>query len=679
MTGLVRGLIATVALALPLAAQGGVDMGPHGAPHGPLTPAVVHERWSEAALDALGALPIQAGGRVKPLSTHAGFTLLRLAGRRSVEDAAGERLGPDAFLLETLVRPESAARLPLFLVAESAAIDAIGLDGSLKKRRARWSFDELRPALPRLFELAHDWSRIEAPQRSATQQQTVQLAEAVDQFLDLGGFLDFARVELPVVRDSALAELLGADSGRAHFSELVAAAPAVGQLYRTLSTSDDPLEREELRGIDGVLRLAAELGRSADGLALVPPAGSADEAPEWRTPGDILTAALDGAPASEAELAALRGFEALAAAIDNDSAESALALLTASTRAAAEARGEAGKLDLERSYYGAKPLMWALMAFLVAFVAATATWLRPKARLPYRLCTTLAWTGLALLTLAIAVRCVIRGRPPVSTLYETVLFVTATAVLLALVTEAIDRRRIAASAAAALGAVGLFLASGYEKLDAKDTMPELVAVLDTNFWLATHVTSITIGYAAGMLAALLGSAYVVMRLLRRRDAAPETFRALARMVYGTLCFGLLFSLVGTILGGLWANDSWGRFWGWDPKENGALLICLTMTAILHGRMGGHLKELGICVAAAFGGSVVAFSWWGVNLLGVGLHSYGFTSGIARALWTYYGLQWAICALGVVVWYRAKVEARTRGEERRPKLEAIEPALDKSAA
>ena len=103
------------------------------------------------------------------------------------------------------------------------------------------------------------------------------------------------------------------------------------------------------------------------------------------------------------------------------------------------------------------------------------------------------------------------------------------------------------------------------------------------------------------------------------------------MTYGVLCFALLFSVVGTILGGIWANESWGRFWGWDPKENGALLICLSQLAILHARMGGFLKPFGVAMAAIVAGCVVAFSWWGVNLLGVGLHSYGFTGGILTAL------------------------------------------------
>ncbi|MEZ5977268.1 MAG: cytochrome c biogenesis protein CcsA [Planctomycetota bacterium] len=663
-------LAASLALLAPVATAG--RQGPPVAEqHGLATPtddgwrAVDPQPWSEDVTAALGALPVQEGGRVKPLSTLAGFTLLRLAGRRSVETPDGAKLGPDAFLAELLVRPDFASRLPLFLVAEGAAIDAIGLDASVKKRRARWSFDELRPAVPKLFELAHDWSNVEPARRTSTQQQVVQLAEAVHRFLDLAGFLDFARMDVPVAKDSRLAQVVGAWDGRASFADLVAAGPEIGALYRELAAADDPLAREALRSIDSVLRLAAELGRAADGLALVPPAGSAADEPTWLTPSELLAAALDGERASDAQVVALRGLQSLARAESDEQAGTALAKLAASTRADADRRGETRSLDLERAYYRAKPLTYATVLFVLAFVVAALTWLRPRSRALHRAANLLAWSGTAFLVGAIAVRCVIRARPPVSTLYETVLFVTAVGAIVALVIELIDRRRIAVSAAAALGVVGLFLATGYEKLDAKDTMPELVAVLDTNFWLATHVTSITVGYAAGMLAALLGSVYVVMRLVRRRDAAPDTFRALGRMVYGTLCFGLFFALVGTILGGLWANESWGRFWGWDPKENGALLICLAMTAILHGRMSGHLRELGVCVAAAFGGTVVAFSWWGVNLLGVGLHSYGFTSGVSKALWTYYLVQWGVCALGLVVWWMDHHGRRT----------ASAPALD----
>jgi ABC-type transport system involved in cytochrome c biogenesis permease subunit len=150
----------------------------------------------------------------------------------------------------------------------------------------------------------------------------------------------------------------------------------------------------------------------------------------------------------------------------------------------------------------------------------------------------------------------------------------------------------------------------------------LQAVLDTNFWLATHVVAITLGYASTFVAGLLAIIYIV-RGVFTTTLKDQTSKALARMVYGIVCFATLFSFVGTVLGGIWADQSWGRFWGWDPKENGALLIVIWNALILHARWGGMVRERGIMTLAVVGNIITSFSWFGVNMLGIGLHSYGF--------------------------------------------------------
>lgn len=152
-------------------------------------------------------------------------------------------------------------------------------------------------------------------------------------------------------------------------------------------------------------------------------------------------------------------------------------------------------------------------------------------------------------------------------------------------------------------------------------MQAMRAVLDSNFWLGTHVVTITLGYAATFLAGFLAIVYVIRRALNILDRTNAN--ALGRMVYGILCFAILLSFVGTVLGGIWGDQSWGRFWGWDPKENGALMIVIWNAIILHARWGGIVKVRGIMLLAIFGNLVTAFSWFGVNMLGVGLHSYGF--------------------------------------------------------
>ena len=121
---------------------------------------------------------------------------------------------------------------------------------------------------------------------------------------------------------------------------------------------------------------------------------------------------------------------------------------------------------------------------------------------------------------------------------------------------------------------------------------------------------------------VLAIVYIV-RGVFTRSLDKATADALARMVYGIVCFATLFSLVGTILGGIWADQSWGRFWGWDPKENGALIIVIWNAIILHARWGGLVRQRGLMALAVFGNIVTSWSWFGVNMLGVGLHSYGF--------------------------------------------------------
>ena len=158
-------------------------------------------------------------------------------------------------------------------------------------------------------------------------------------------------------------------------------------------------------------------------------------------------------------------------------------------------------------------------------------------------------------------------------------------------------------------------------------MEMMRAVLDSNFWLATHVVTITIGYSSTYLAGMLGIAWVVRRHLPLKPD-PAASKALSELAYGVIAFSLFFSFIGTVLGGIWADQSWGRFWGWDPKENGALLLVLWTTLVLHARRAGTVGKTGVAVGCVISLVVVMLAWFGINLLGDGLHAYGFTEGIA---------------------------------------------------
>ena len=235
----------------------------------------------------------------------------------------------------------------------------------------------------------------------------------------------------------------------------------------------------------------------------------------------------------------------------------------------------------------------------------------------------------------------LEDRPPVTNLYSSALFVGWGSVLLCIFLERIYKNGIGSVAAGAIGFSTLLIAQSLAL--SGDTLEMMRAVLDSNFWLATHVVTVTIGYSATYLAGFLALIYVTRGVLTK-SLDKATADSLARMVYGIVCFATFFSFIGTVLGGIWADQPWGRFWGWDPKENGALIIVLWNALILHARWGGLVRTRGLMNLAIFGNVVTSWSWFGVNMLGVGLHSYGFMDAAFWSLLIFVGSQMAFIGI-----------------------------------
>ncbi|MDZ4851466.1 MAG: cytochrome c biogenesis protein CcsA [Pirellulaceae bacterium] len=253
--------------------------------------------------------------------------------------------------------------------------------------------------------------------------------------------------------------------------------------------------------------------------------------------------------------------------------------------------------------------------------------------------------------IAIASRVYITERAPVISLYSSAVFIGCMAVLFGLIVEMLFPLRIGLLIGSVLGSTTLLVSWG---LETSDTMPVLEAVLDTQFWLATHVQCITLGYVATFFAGFLGI-LAIMHRLTAIGATPrgqfsgmqaEIHRILIRLLYGTVCVAIFFSFTGTVLGGLWADDSWGRFWGWDPKENGALMIVLWNAILLHARWDKLVRDQGIALLAVGGNIMTAWSWFGTNQLGIGLHSYGFTSTVLMILAWFVLTQIIIISVGL---------------------------------
>jgi ABC-type transport system involved in cytochrome c biogenesis permease subunit len=301
------------------------------------------------------------------------------------------------------------------------------------------------------------------------------------------------------------------------------------------------------------------------------------------------------------------------------------------------------KADQEFFFSTMQPFYKATVIYVLALVLALLSWfnLSDWLRRSAFYLIGLAW---AIHTFGLVFRMYLEGRPPVTNLYSSAIFIGWGAVILGMVLEKIYRDGIGCVVASFAGFVTLIIAHNLAL--SGDTMEMMRAVLDTNFWLATHVVAVTLGYASTFVAGFLAIIYI-LRGVFTTTLTSETAKSLARMVYGIVCFATLFSFVGTVLGGIWADQSWGRFWGWDPKENGALLIVLWNATILHARWGGLVRERGLMNLAVIGNIVTSFSWFGVNMLGIGLHSYGFMDAAFFWLMLFIVSQAAIILLGLL--------------------------------
>jgi ABC-type transport system involved in cytochrome c biogenesis permease subunit len=224
----------------------------------------------------------------------------------------------------------------------------------------------------------------------------------------------------------------------------------------------------------------------------------------------------------------------------------------------------------------------------------------------------------------------ISGRPPVSNMYESLIWVAFATAFFGLVLEAIYPRRMVALAAAVVATLGLILADGLP-LTFSPAIQPLQAVLRSNYWLTVHVVTIVSSYAPLALAWGMGN-FNLLLILYSPDRR-ELIGALSRLCYRAIQVGVLLLFLGTMLGGFWAAESWGRFWGWDPKEVWALIALLCYVIPLHARYVGWVGDFGLAVCSVVCFASVVMAWYGVNfVLGAGLHSYGFGNGDTR--WVY---------------------------------------------
>ena len=653
-------------------------------------------------LEGFSRIPVLRGGRVKPIDSVARNTLLVLRNKRTALDGDGNKVPAINWFAEVLFNPEAGDNLKTFLVDHDQVLGLLGkklsvdgkffsykelepflseIDSSAREagkveQEKRDSFDQNIIDLYRsvlLYRKLKSTLSPPDPNLAPDMAEQLQVAEVLfDPENDKDLTAEFARFRDLTKELSTRPEDIrmgSADFAKVVFfldhysrmnlwSEFFPIPPEADdpkKQWRTIGESlvgKEPLDSQEKQKMDPS-RFASTL---QDLVAMEPTALKAR-----------LLDILENQKMDPTALFAAQYAEAIKLRRDVDPVLGLYETLKASYAAndyltfndtvaelrkvGTERAGEdASTLGFEKIYNGFEPFYRSSIAYVLIFIIAGISWLAAtysttlgKKGEAARMLRNAAYilTAIVLLshTFGLAGRMYIEGRPPVTNLYSSALFIGWGAVLLCFFTEKYLRLGVASAMGSLVGFGSLVIAHNLS-LDSSlnptgDTMEMMRAVLDSNFWLATHVVIITIGYSTTFLAGFLGIAYVCHKLVlsvfggtakygpKLMSSEKDGQRILGAMIYGITCFSLFFSLVGTVLGGIWADQSWGRFWGWDAKENGALLIVIWNAILLHARWSGIAKIRGISAIAIFGNVVTAWSWFGTNMLGVGLHSYGF--------------------------------------------------------
>lgn len=543
-------------------------------------------------LSSFGKVPVLVGGRVKPLDTVARNSLLIIHGKQELRLADGKRISAMQWLTDVIFNAGAVDEQPAFVIHHP---EVLGLFGWEQGARKHFSYKELSTFLRQIEEQGSQSEKLQSAERSSYQSAILNLRNALILYQKL--------------KNSIQPE--GAQNFIGELERFLAAVPEGGKAARQREAGES-FDQAKLEAVAEAVRRFEEMSGMAYILA-VPPRSDSNQ---WHSIGDSLLHSI-GAGEIHPVVRLYAGMgDAHRSGDPAQFNEHVTALRSWMTK---EKPAATSRSSFEFLFNRLQPFSQSMTLYVLAFLLACGSWLVLGDTLR-RSAFYLLLLSLAIHTLGILARMYLQERPPVTNLYSSAVFIGWGTVVVALILERTFRDGIGAVCAGAVGFGTLIIA--HHLAGSGDTLEMLQAVLDTNIWLATHVVAITTGYSAMFLAGMLAIIYIV-RGVFTRSLDSRTAASLTRMTYGVVCFATLFSFVGTVLGGIWADQSWGRFWGWDPKENGALLIVLWCAIILHARWGGFIAQRGLMVMAIFGNIITSFSWFGVNMLGVGLHSYGF--------------------------------------------------------
>ena len=287
------------------------------------------------------------------------------------------------------------------------------------------------------------------------------------------------------------------------------------------------------------------------------------------------------------------------------------------------------KYEVELLYAKAELAGWSLTLTILALASLV---------LSRKFYVTLAFAGLSALVqlVLVAMRVYISGRAPITNMYETVLFSGFGSLILSLILGHLKKENLYVYMGLAYNVCTLMMLNFANGM-LTATISPLVPVLRDNFWLSTHVTTVILSYGALALSWIMANTVLFRKAWGKISNQDETL--ISEIIYTTLKWGTTLLAAGIILGGVWADYSWGRFWGWDPKETWSLIVLCVYMIILHGRYTSWIKSDRFISITAGAFMSVMMAWFGVNyILATGLHSYGFSEGGAIFLGSFFLLQ-----------------------------------------
>ncbi|HET7625304.1 MAG TPA: cytochrome c biogenesis protein CcsA [Verrucomicrobiae bacterium] len=589
------------------------------------------------AFSQFAELPIVFNGRLQPMDSLARNSLLQIREKQTLNtepwkswNEKPQIIPAIQWLATVMMNPAVADQWPVFRVDNPDVIAMLRLPGKDKAHKQDgkyYSWNQFVPSLSNLDNEAQRIEQIEASHRSAYERGVMKLRERLVLYARLKNTIQ------PPDAENWAAEV-------AEYEKLIPAGVAAAQAQQAGQKHDDEV----------LSHFATLAGRydsmdRYDAPLIVPPEVRGSNNDWMRTGKALLAAMRDGKvdPSVKAYAAMATDFK------NGDVAGFNKQLLDYRATLIPRFTDDIHKARWEVFFNQMEPFYKAMVIYVLAGLLAGLFWFNLSEPLR-RSAVWLIILAFLIHTTGLIFRMALEGRPPVTNLYSSAVFIGWGAVILGLVLERFYKNGIGAVVGSGIGFLTLIIAHHLSL--SGDTMEMMRAVLDTNFWLATHVVVVTLGYASTFVAGFLAIIYIT-RGVFTKTLDEATGKSLARMVYGIVCFATLFSFVGTVLGGIWADQSWGRFWGWDPKENGALIIVLWNALILHLRWGGMIRQRGLINCAIFGNIVTSWSWFGVNMLGIGLHSYGFMDAAFKWLLLFVGSQICLIILGCLPLYMWK--------------------------